>query len=407
MNVRTESASQPATENVLARIAALEASGFARPRSFSPDAYLAALADLYEDWKDDLRTLASAYAQLRFGGETTAFEATSVLSTANRVARSIERLTESGQIVSIREAWRLRTSMSPEPAKVPSPEEGVALAARAGADSLAEPAAADASQAFPTSPDEGGRSPSYQAMISGLRSMGPGVEHHSATGARLLELGRRLPRPMVPMRHAVGAFLVGAACVAVAASYFSDEWRSLVSGWNRDSGETSGMPEAVVSLHSPSPFPELAANQGFMPAWPPLFPSAYPHAGVLNEPIAQALSDLAAIYRDLGNFRHADAVYAYLARSRPDDYRAQVEYASYLLNHADPEARDAELACSLAERAYSLNSSDEQTVATFADALFATGNVARAVEIQQDWLDRERQPEIASNREERAGRTAG
>lgn len=367
MNVRTEAASQTATEIVLARVAQLEALGFVRPRSLSCDAYLVAIADLHEPWAEDSRSLASSYARRRFGEATDASDAVSVQAAADRVARSADGLSCSGQIADLVAAWRSRYSMSPESVEVASPEAMAVLGEVPTAETLVERA--------PVLP---------QRASSGLLSV------RSAS-----------------IRRAASAVLVGATLASVGAYCFSDGLRMFAAGFIGGS-EPPPMPAAVVTMVSPSPFPALAANESDEPAWPHFYPTTYPHADQLNEPIAESLSELAAMYRDLGLMQHADAIYSYVARSRPYDYVAQMEYADYLLNAFEPPARDAVRACEYAEQAYVLNPGDPRTADLFAAALFATGDIARAVEIQQEWLDRDgRQPEIVLNAQKPTGSSAG
>jgi hypothetical protein len=213
---------------------------------------------------------------------------------------------------------------------------------------------------------------------------------------------RRLSETTISLRAAVIAVVVAAAVGSIG-TYCLPEWvqtiRLALEG--PSSGAPSGIPSAPIVLVSPPPVALISSEQA-EPSWPHLFPATHPRADEFNDVIADALSDMAELYRGIGQPERAAVIYSYVADSRPEDVFAQIEYADYLLHPENPEHRDPDRACVHAERAYKLNSRDAHTVETLTAALFATGNVARAVEIQQRWLDQERQSGIASHVEEHA-----
>lgn len=381
-----DSASQSAKEVVLSCTAALEAAGFVRPPSLSPDAYLAALSDLEGEWTRDLGILATGYATLRFGGGANAVDHSSIVAAAEGVARRTDSLNQSGEIAALRDAWRASFSAPVEPAEDArvSPESGQAVAATSG------PA--------PTTVSKPDAPRSRRFDLSPFRLDVP------------VQVLRRLSETSISLRAAGTALFVAAALGSIGTYCLPEGVRAIRLAFeSRSNSDPVGMPGApVVAVMSP-PLPPLSVNEGRRPAWPQFYSPVQPHADLFNNVIADTLSDLASLHRGIGDPERAEAIYAYVADSRPGDFVAQMEYATYLLNPEIPEHRDVDRACEYAERAYDLNSRDARTVRTFTDALFATGDATRAVEIQQRWLDQERPSDIASNAEDRraSDRSAG
>lgn len=377
MNVGTESASPSATEAVLSCIAALEAEGFARPRSLSADAYLAALAELHPVCAPDLAFLAACYAERRFGGGRNAVELSSVIAACARVVELAAQWSESREIALLRDVWRTRFSMPNEPADVTVIPAEVAFVDGEATDSSADGAMNSSPRPGADARPEAGR--------SALRTFDP---------------SRFLSGTSVSLRSAAGALVLSGALASLGAFCFPGALERIrnASG-ESSSGGAFALADAPIVLVAPAPV-SIGLSELADPAWPSLFPATHPQADQFNEVIAGALSDLAELYRGIGRPERAAAIYSYVADARPDDVCAQIEYADYLLNPENPEHRDPDRACVHAERAFALNPSDRRAVETLTAALYATGEVARAVEIQQEWLDRERQAVIVLNRED-------
>jgi tetratricopeptide (TPR) repeat protein len=384
MNVRTESASPTATEMVLQRLAALEAEGFVRPRSLSADAYFTALAELDPAWAADLAILAGSYAESRFGGGKLAFDRPSIAAASQRIADRTEGLNRSGEMAPLREAWQNRFAIPTEPTEA-TPQFS--------ADAVATPALAAAANVQLAS----SRSGAGWFDLSRLRFLDPE------------ELSRRVSRTSVSLGSAAGALVVAAALASLGTVYFPEGVRMIRSAFDSVPGdETIALPGAPIALVSPGPV-SLSVAEATEPTWPRLYPATHPQADDFNDVIAESLSKLARLYCEIGRPERAAAIYSYVADARPQDDVAQLEYADYLLNPDNPAHRDPDRACLHAERAYELNPSDLHAVETLTAALCAAGDLARAAEIQQEWLDRERQSGIALKAEDRpaSARSAG
>lgn len=397
MNDRMDSAPQSAKAIVLSAAAGLEAAGFVRPPSLSPDGYLAALADLSGagpsvDWASDLEFLASTYATLRFGGGTTDVDSSAVVASVERVERITASLIQSGDLAALRDAWRSRFSTPVAPAK----EASVAEAAVAVTSAPVVDASLWGSRATPTS------------QPAATRSRGPRLWRFRLNQSS--EFLRRLPDASISLRSAAIAIVVAATLGSLGA-YCVPAGLKTVRGAFESRPDSAPVAMSVASVvAAPAPLaPAPNVDEAPRPMFPLLYSPVHPHADLFNNVLADTLSELASLHRSIGDQERAEAIYAYVADSRPGDFVAQMEYATYLLDPETPEYRDVYRACEYAQRAYDLNSRDARTVQTLTDALFASGDVVRAVEIQQRWLDQERPSGIASHVEESpvSARSAG
>lgn len=395
MSVRTESASSSPTEAVKACIAGLQAIGFDRPRSLSPDAYLTALADLHTAWAPDLASLGAFYAERRFGDRVTVVEPPTILVACERVAAETGRLRRSAEIRSLQEAWRLRFSM-------PQTTENVTPVSAESVPSCPEAIVPDL-EAIPTLPSSEPSSSRAAALRPASRLSGHGLVRLSSVEESVRRFGERT----VSLRSAAGALIASATLASVGTIYAPQGLEKFVAAFTT-SADVVMSPESPIAVVSQSPV-SIGAMDAEDPGWPRLVPATHPHANKFNDVIADTLSELAKLYREIGRPERAAAIYSYVADARPEDVAAQLDYADYLLNPENPEHRDADRSCAYAERAYAQAPADPRAAETLSAALFATGDVSRAVAVQEAWRDRERPSGIVLNAEEppRTAQSAG
>lgn len=411
MNEPSSFCENPSTRTDLAKsildcVDALDRAGFPRPASLSPDAYLAAIGELDDRWAADAFLLSRTYAELRFGacsyrptaeiGSESRREATWLACT--RLARAIssdsakdngregEAETEArSSLAAIAEAWRARwigPIDEPKPIEIPAPP---AYESEERLDPLN----------IPSSP---------ASRVSAERSLVRSAKAKSRPARRFFSRPRT-SRGGVPVWN-VAALALATTVLAGVGGIFGERCglSTLLTTGGASQIDFSNGP--LVMLSGPI---QRDLNVGKPDVGlPEMFPSHYPHAERFNGAISAAWLEIAELFCEVDRCDRADAIYHYVAKTLPRDPTVHVAYASFLLTAPDLAYRSPGRALEFAEYGYELDPGSDLAAETLATALYATGDVARAVAIQQERLDGARRPDFAGiPQDDPADRNAG